>query len=168
MYGNRPASLGELSRVGDDTWVQRRLARILPAAGALTFFLLGLSVFAVEDSSLGDRILFGLFAPASAWVAVRCWRGGLVVRRDHVEIRNEFRTRRIEWCRIHRFEEGGNWSVIPWRRLYVVRNDGARIAVPYVANLPRLGAPIASTAEALNDELRRRVDGTPRAASPTT
>jgi len=56
------------------------------------------------DTSIAERVGFGICFLASAWLAVRASRSGIVVDAGGVEVRGWARTRRATWSNVAAFE----------------------------------------------------------------
>jgi hypothetical protein len=56
------------------------------------------------DTSIGERVAFGICFLAGVWLAVRASRSGIVVDSGGVEVRGWARTRRATWANVAGFE----------------------------------------------------------------
>ena len=104
-----------------------RWARVVRAAGWLMLAFLAVSPTLVGSSSLGVVISVCILGAISLTLAWRVIRGpSLRVFDDHMEIRSEYRTRRVERVDIDTFEvRPARALVAPTMRLYVLMKDGA-------------------------------------------
>jgi hypothetical protein len=138
--------------------VVRRLIRswpacLVPAGSGAIVAVLGLSCV-IGLTGVATKVFYGLVTLFGGWMLWRAARGGLVVGSDGIEVRAELRTRFIPWREVEDFYVGGNWSIIPWSRLYVRTIGSEAVVAAYVASIGRWGPRLEDLAAELNT-LRR-------------
>lgn len=124
-----------------------------------SFALLGASVWAVgvNDAGLSGVLTGTVIGGASLVLAIRAMRAGLLVSDSEVVLRGYFRTRRVRWSQILRFDTDDSSAPIGGLILSIERADGKRLRFPelWSLNLGRAPTPVDVVVADLNARLAR-------------
>jgi hypothetical protein len=100
----------------------------------MAFALLGISGLVV-GSGLGQRTVGAVLTLGGLVLAIRAYRARVTPFESYIEVRSYYRTRRILWREIDRFEAGRSMSIIPWEVLLIRLADGNTVRVPEISRL---------------------------------
>lgn len=140
-------------------------------------FSVSLSYFFVGESDIVGDILYGITGPFSIAGMVRVLMMGVRARPDVLVIRELFKTFRIPWSDIDRFEcEGGHWREVTAPTVYLkepmkigsdddvrsmgIMSLGSYEIIPFGKSLPRRAT------DGLNEHLRRYRAARPEVREP--
>jgi Bacterial PH domain len=120
--------------------------------GIMALFVTDMSINA-PDNPLGLRITDGVSAVVFAYVTVRSFQLAIVARPDQLVVRNIFRTVRISWENIARFEPAPEYGIASMR---IRLRDGRVIAVTAFGNRNWDTGRVSATVIRELEQLRRQ------------